>query len=146
MNFNIAIGSVLGASEYVAEACQAMLEEQGHTAVCHFTPNTDDFDLAEPLIIVTSTHGAGELPENIQPFAKSLASQNLANLNTLIIGLGDSSYDTFCEGSRTIEDTIKNAGGSVKAPVFQIDVLHHPIPEETAVEWLKQHYQTLLAS
>lgn len=143
MKFEIVIGSVLGASEYVAEACQAMLEEKGDSAVCHFKPNIDELDLTNPLIVVTSTHGAGELPDNIQHFAKQLSEHKLDKVKALIIGLGDSSYDTFCEGSLTIENAITNAGGQVKLPVFQIDVLHHPIPEETAVEWLANNVDVL---
>lgn len=144
MKFEIVVGSVLGASEYVAEACQTLIEEKGHSATCHFAPNIDELDLNLPLIVVTSTHGAGELPDNIQKFAKQLSEHNLQNLNALIIGLGDSSYDTFCEGSRTIQTIIEQAGGNVKLPVFQIDVLHHPIPEETAVEWLAKNLNALL--
>lgn len=136
MNIDIVIGSVLGASEYVAEAVAAMVEDKGHSSTCHFTPSISDLNLDNLLIVVTSTHGAGDLPENIQPFARGLAAANLSGLRAIIIGLGDSSYDTFCKGSLTIEKIINEAGGNVLHPVFQIDVLHHPIPEDIAVEWL----------
>lgn len=144
MKFEIIIGSVLGASEYVAEAAQTMLEEQGHSAQCHFKPTLSDIDLSNPMLVVTSTHGAGELPDNIQPFAKAIESADLSSVKALVIGLGDSSYDTFCEGSRIIATTIESSGGRVLKPVFQIDVLHHPIPEDTAVAWLADNYASLL--
>lgn len=136
------IGSVLGASEYVAEALEAMLKENGHSVTCHFKPNIDDLNKDNLLLIVTSTHGAGDLPENIQVFANKLKVQNLSGLKAIIIGLGDSSYDTFCQGSLTMETTITEAGGEMLSPVFQIDVLHHPIPEDIAVEWLSKQLQT----
>jgi MioC protein len=143
VNINIVVGSVLGASEYVAEALEVMLQEKGHTVKCHFTPSMDEVSTNELLLIVTSTHGAGDLPDNIQGFAEDLAKQDLSSLRAIIIGLGDSSYDTFCQGSLTMESIIKKAGGSVLFPVFQIDVLHHPIPEDIAVEWLASNIKSI---
>lgn len=143
MNIDIVIGSVLGASEYVAEALEAMLKEKGHSTKCHFAPSIDEIDFSHLMLVVTSTHGAGDLPDNIQTFAKDLAASDLSSLKAIIIGLGDSSYDTFCQGSATIESIIKKAGGDVLLPVFQIDVLHHPIPEDIAVEWLAKHIDAI---
>lgn len=143
MEIEIVVGSVLGASEYVAEAIELMLKEKGHKPQCHFTPHFQDIDLNKLLIVVTSTHGAGDLPDNIQSFEKDLAQSNLTGLRAIVIGLGDSSYDTFCQGSLTMQSTIEEAGGKVLFPVFQIDVLHHPIPEDIAVEWLSEKIDTL---
>ena len=139
MKVEIIIGSVLGASEYVAEAISEMLVSKGFETECHFTPNVYEIDFAHFLLIVTSTHGAGDLPDNIQAFAKQLADKDLRGVNSLIIGLGDSSYDTFCEGSAIMENILKEAGATVLLPIYQIDVLHHPIPEEIAVTWLEKH-------
>ena len=143
LNIDIVIGSVLGASEYVAEAIHAMLEEKGYKVTCHFAPSIDDLNKDNLLIVVTSTHGAGDLPDNIQSFANGLTTQNLEGLRAIVIGLGDSSYDTFCAGSLTIENIIKQAGGLMLLPVFQIDVLHYPIPEEIAVQWLAKHIDVI---
>lgn len=143
VNIDIVIGSVLGASEYVGEAVEAMLKEHGHSTTCHFAPNFASVDLNNLMIVVTSTHGAGELPDNIQGFAKALETADLSTLRAVIIGLGDSSYDTFCQGSLTMESIITNAGGKVIFPVFQIDVLHHPIPEDIAVGWLQKQLSQL---
>ena len=136
------IGSVLGASEYVAEAIEVMLKDKGHQTMCYFKPDIKQFNKNNLLIVVTSTHGAGDLPENIQTFADKLSTQDLKGLQAIIIGLGDSSYDTFCQASLTMERIICDAGGTLLAPVFQIDVLHHPIPEDIAVEWLKKQIQS----
>jgi MioC protein len=130
------IGSVLGASEYVAEAIEIALKDKGHKTTCHFKPKISDFNKSNLMVVVTSTHGAGDLPDNIQPFAKALKNKNLTGLEAIIIGLGDSSYDTFCKASLQMESIIIDAGGKVLFPVFQIDVLHHPIPEDIAVEWI----------
>lgn len=135
--FEIIVGSVLGASEYVADALQEVLLGQSHSAEIHLTPQLSDLDREAIWLICTSTHGAGDLPDNIQPFAKQLDAQNLSSVKFLIIGLGDSSYDTFCMGAMQIETILLNASATLLYPALHIDVLHHPIPEDNAVDWLK---------
>lgn len=138
MHVDIAIGSVLGASEYVAEAIQQHLESKGHTVTCHFKPDINDINEDSLLLICTSTHGAGDLPENIEPFVKQLSEANLSHRKGLIIGLGDSSYDTYCGAAIKIEQTIVKAGLQLLAAPLHIDVLHHPIPEDNALEWISK--------
>lgn len=144
MNIDIVVGSVLGASEYVAEAIENELKSE-HDIRCHFQPNISEVDLNNLVIIVTSTHGAGDLPDNIQPFADDLSKRDVPNLQAVIIGLGDSSYDTFCEGASKMANAVEQAQGSLLLPVFQIDVLHHPIPEEVAVNWIKNNLSSILS-
>jgi MioC protein len=137
-HFSLIVGSVLGATEYVADALAEMLKAKGHTAEIFLTPNLSDIPTDTTWVVCSSTHGAGDLPENIQPFIKQLANAKLPDTNTYIIGLGDSSYDTFCFAAMTIEKQLLNAGVNLLAPPFCIDVLHHPIPEDEAVSWLSQ--------
>ena len=138
-NFEIIVGSVLGASEYVADAVQASLQEHGHSVLTvHLQPELSEIDQNSIWVIVTSTHGAGDLPDNIQPFALQLEKQNLTELSFLVVGLGDSSYDTFCNGAMQMQDILQNAGAKLLAPAIHIDVLNHPIPEDAAVEWLEK--------
>jgi MioC protein len=138
MHFDIVVGSVLGASEYVAEALQAAAQEAGHEADCHFEPTPELISSDRIMLVCTSTHGAGDFPENIQPFADQLKTVDLSAFKTLIVGLGDSSYDTYCGAAMQMEDILKTQQATLLAPALHIDVLHHPIPEDTAVEWFKE--------
>ena len=70
MHFDIMVGSVLGASEYVAEALLAAIKEAGHDGNCHFDPSISTLNKDNVLLICTSTHGAGDLPDNIESYAK----------------------------------------------------------------------------
>lgn len=134
--FEIIVGSVLGASEYVADALQEVILAYGHSVKIHLKPNLSDLDKSATWLVCTSTHGAGDLPDNIQPFAKQLDNQSLSNTAFLVVGLGDSSYDTYCHGSIHMENTLQQANAKLLSPAFHIDVLNHPIPEDRAVEWL----------
>lgn len=136
--FEIIVGSVLGASEYVADALKETLENAGHSDVTiHLQPDLSALDQQATWVVCTSTHGAGDLPDNIQPFAEQIKEQDLAAVKFLVIGLGDSSYDTFCYGAMKMQDLLENAQASLLIPAIHIDVLNHPIPEDTAVEWLE---------
>lgn len=136
-NFEIIVGSVLGASEYVAEALQTELVAQNNQVNIHFQPDLAKLNENAIWLLCTSTHGAGDLPDNIQKFAKQITDKNLNHIKFLVIGLGDSSYDTFCYGAMQLEKLMLNAGASLLASGLQIDVLNHPIPEDKAVDWLK---------
>jgi MioC protein len=140
--FEIIVGSVLGASEYVADALQEVLLRHKHSAEIHLTPQLSDLDQSATWLICTSTHGAGDLPDNIQPFAEQLKTQNLTKNEFLVVGLGDSSYDTYCHGSIQIENIMLVGGAKLLCPALHIDVLNHPIPEEAAVKWLQSWLET----
>jgi MioC protein len=137
-HFEIIVGTMLGAAEYVADAIAEKLDASGHTHTIHAEPNLDEIKTESTWIVCTSTHGAGELPDNIQPFAKQLEDADLSAVNAYVIGLGDTSYDTFCFGSKEMEKHIKNAGGTLITDALYIDVLEHPIPEDAAVEWFDE--------
>ena len=137
-HFEIIVGTMLGAAEYVADAIAEKLDASGHTHTIHAEPNLDEIKTESTWIVCTSTHGAGELPDNIQPFAKQLEDADLSAANAYVIGLGDTSYDTFCFGAKEMEKHIKNAGGTLITDALYIDVLEHPIPEDAAVEWFDE--------
>ncbi len=143
MHFDIMVGSVLGASEYVAEALLAAIKEGGYDGECHFDPSISTLNKDNILLVCTSTHGAGDLPDNIAPYAKALENQNLQGVNAIVIGLGDSSYDTYCGAAMKMETILIEQGAQLLTEPLHIDVLNHPIPEDIAVEWLKTQLDKL---
>jgi MioC protein len=135
-HFEIIVGSVLGASEYVADALQEKLGEYQHSSNIALEPNLAKLDQARTWIICTSTHGAGDLPDNIQPFAEQVKHSTLVGVNFIVVGLGDSSYDTYCKGAMHLEQLLMTSGANLLCPALHIDVLNHPIPEKVAITWL----------
>ena len=141
--FEIIVGSVLGATEYVAEALQQMLKKHNHQCNLHFSPNLADINPNCFWLVCTSTHGAGDLPDNIQTFAEQLENQDLSHTQFAVVGLGDSSYDTFCYGAEKMQKILIDSGAKQLQATLTIDVLNHPIPEDVAVEWLAKHIDTI---
>ncbi len=91
------------------------------------------------LLVVTSTHGAGEVPDNLQPFAEALASRQ-PDLNALrygIVSLGDSGYDTFCEGGKTLDRLLEACGATRVGERLEIDASLQELPEDAAEQWLQ---------
>jgi MioC protein len=146
MHFDIMVGSVLGASEYVAEAILVSIIYAGHTGECHFEPCVSALNKDNILLICTSTHGAGDLPDNIVAYAKALQHKDLNGFNAMIIGLGDSSYDTYCGAAMTMETLLVEKGVTLLSDPLHIDVLHHPIPEDIAVEWFVEQLDKVIGN
>ncbi|MFM5820741.1 FMN-binding protein MioC [Aeromonas sanarellii] len=137
---NLVVGSMLGASEYVADHVASLLEQAGHQAEIHNPASLAEI-LAEPkaiLLVITSTHGAGDVPDNLQPFAKDLVDQrpDLSALKYGVIALGDRSYDTFCQGGKTLDRLLAECGASRIGDRLEIDVTQHEIPEDAAEAWI----------
>lgn len=133
---NIIVGSMLGATEYVAESLQQLLKEHKLESQIHFEPEFNNIESKGTWIICSSTHGAGELPDNIQGFAKHLDKAHLTSVKFLVIALGDTSYDTFCQAGNTLYQLMINTQATPLSEIFCIDVLEHTVPEDTASEWL----------
>nr|WP_086937707.1 FMN-binding protein MioC [Thaumasiovibrio occultus] len=130
-------GSTLGGAEYVADHLSDLFNDQGISTEIHNKPDLDALSSNDPWLIITSTHGAGELPDNIAPFFAQL--QNSAArpaLQYAIIALGDSSYDTFCAAGFTLDTCLQGLEAQRLCPVLTIDVTQHAVPEEAAEEWL----------
>ena len=108
---DIIVGSQMGSAEYVAEQLQEALEDQGFETVLHEQPNFDDCQQAHWLV-VTSTYGAGDYPDNLLSFIEQITAQSsLSQLKHAVVGIGDSSYDTyekFYIGATTMTYTFTN--------------------------------------
>ncbi len=131
-------GSTLGSAEYVAEHLAGIIEQQGHTANILHGPELEELKLAGVWLIVSSTHGAGDLPDNLQPLFEQIEEDqvSLANVKYGAIGIGSSEYDTFCGAIETIDRQMIGHGAKRIGSVLKIDITQHEIPEDPAEEWI----------
>lgn len=145
-SFQIIVGSMLGGTEYVAEACQETLEALGHTCTLHFTPDFQAIEQAgQTWLICTSTHGAGDFPDNLQTFVNDLThSEEPLKINNFhVIGLGDSNYDTFCYAAKNIEKLLISKGCKKTIETLTLDISSDIDPEIASQEWLSDQYDQL---
>ncbi|WP_416192434.1 assimilatory sulfite reductase (NADPH) flavoprotein subunit [Neisseria sp. CCUG12390] len=67
------------------------------------------------LLLVTSTQGEGEPPEEAVPLYKFVfgkKSPDLGKLTFAVLGLGDSSYPNFCQAGKDFDGKFADLGGS----------------------------------
>lgn len=131
-------GSTLGSAEYVAEHLAEKLEEQGYSTEILHGPELDEVPLQGIWLVVTSTHGAGELPDNLQPLFEQIETQqpDLTQVRFGAVGIGSSEYDTFCGGIKIMDRVLIASGAQRIGEVLEIDVTKHEIPEDPAEIWL----------
>lgn len=134
------VGTTLGSSEYVADEIAEQLTQLNHHTEVFIDPQLAQLSDFSMWIIVSSTHGAGDLPDNIVPFYKQLMLEmpDLNGIQHALCAIGDSSYDTFCQGPEKIIDLLVQCGSKPIVDKIQIDVQQDPVPEEPALAWLIQ--------
>lgn len=131
-------GSTLGSAEYVAEHLADKLTEAGHSTEMLHGAELDEVPREGLWLIVTSTHGAGDIPDNLQDFSTALMQEkpDLSGIRYGAIGLGNKEYDLFCGAIRTLDEQLAQLGAVRIGERLEIDVLEHEIPEDPAEEWL----------
>ncbi|WP_063652641.1 assimilatory sulfite reductase (NADPH) flavoprotein subunit [Aliivibrio fischeri] len=89
------------------------------------------------VIIVASTNGEGEAPDNaieLHEFLQSKKAPKLDNLHYGVIGLGDSSYEFFCQTGKDFDAFLSKQGATPFIERVDLDVDY----EAPAAEWRKQ--------
>ncbi|GAA0306331.1 FMN-binding protein MioC [Psychrosphaera haliotis] len=136
----IIVGTETGTAEYVADEVLDLLGEHDLNAEVIDQISELSLDDNETLVICTSTHGAGEVPNNLKKFEQWLqTSPNLDNKKFAVIGLGDSSYDTFCKAAKSLDELLSSANANrMFAPIFA-DAMSDELPEDIILPLLKAH-------
>ncbi|WP_299804174.1 assimilatory sulfite reductase (NADPH) flavoprotein subunit [uncultured Shewanella sp.] len=86
------------------------------------------------LLLVVSTHGEGEAPDDaieLHKFLSSKRAPKLDNLNYSVLALGDSSYEFFCQTGKDFESRLNALGATSIAPLVECDVDY----EEQSQQW-----------
>ncbi|MGG5799296.1 FMN-binding protein MioC [Edwardsiella tarda] len=133
-------GSTLGNAEYVAEHLADKLLAQGHEVQVLHGPELDEVPQQGIWLVVTSTHGAGELPDNLQPLFEQIETKqpDLTGIHFGAVGIGSSEYDTFCGGIAIVDRILIAFGAQRIGEVIKIDIKQHDVPEDPAEEWLAE--------
>ncbi|WP_286263821.1 flavodoxin domain-containing protein [Thalassotalea atypica] len=146
-SFQIIVGSMLGGTEYVAEACQEALEAKNHQTMIHLTPKYSEVSLENQiLLVITSTHGAGDYPDNIKSYVEDLEKddRDLSTVEFIVIGIGDSSYDQYCQAAKNIENLLISKGCKMITESKLFDMQDDIDPEELSAQWISAQIDQLI--
>ncbi|MBS2969089.1 assimilatory sulfite reductase (NADPH) flavoprotein subunit [Metabacillus sp. KIGAM252] len=134
----ILYGSQTGNAQGLAQAGGKTLEEKGFevtvSSMNDFKPN--QLKKIQNLLIVVSTHGEGDPPDNALSFHEFLHSKRAPKLEDLhfsVLSLGDSSYEFFCQTGKEFDSKLEELGGKRLHPRMDCDLDY----DEPAAEWLE---------
>ena len=132
-------GSTLGSAEYVAEHLEEKLQEAGFSTQMLHGPELDEVPQEGIWLVVCSTHGAGDIPDNLLPLFEAITESkpDLSQVRFGAVGLGNHEYDLFCGAIRQITALLIAQGARQIGDRLEIDVLEHEIPEDPAEAWLE---------
>ncbi|CAL4323637.1 assimilatory sulfite reductase (NADPH) flavoprotein subunit [Buchnera aphidicola] len=85
------------------------------------------------LILIISTHGEGEPPEEaifLHKFLFSKKSIQMKSVNYSVFGLGDSSYDHFCKAGKDFDNRILKLGGKKLLDRVDADIEYKQLIKE----------------
>ena len=134
---DILFGTQTGNAESVAEDAAALAKTKG------FTPRLAEMDdvsmeqlaTMKNLIIVVSTYGEGEMPDNAHIFWDALSASTaprLENLTYGVLALGDTSYDEFCQAGKLVDTRLEQLGAKRLGARVDCDVDF----EDAAEAWI----------
>lgn len=123
----IAWGSQTGTSETLAKKFSKLAAKSGVEPTVVDLAKLDHASLSqiEHLIIMTSTYGDGEAPDNAQAFYDYLHSEEAPSMEHLkysILSLGDSSYPDFCQCGIDFDKRLEVLGATALIPRLDMDV------------------------
>lgn len=123
----ILYGSQTGNGRGIARALADKVQAQGYTV--NFTSmgeyNVRQLKQETILLLVVSTHGEGEAPDDAIELHKFLSSKRAPKLNNLhysVLALGDSSYEFFCQTGKDFYARLAALGAKPLLPLVECDV------------------------
>ncbi|MCM3787156.1 assimilatory sulfite reductase (NADPH) flavoprotein subunit [Domibacillus indicus] len=140
----ILYGSQTGNAQRLAQKAGQTLESNGFnvtvSAMSDFKPN--NLKKVQNLLIVASTHGEGDPPDNAITFHEFLHGKRAPKLDDLqfsVLSLGDSSYEFFCQTGKEFDQRLEELGGKRIAPRVDCDLDF----DEPAAEWIDSVVKSL---
>jgi len=140
----IIYGSQTGNAQAVAEDAQEMAKEHGLTVnvIDMEDANLQDLTKCERLLVVTSTYGEGEMPDNAQALWDDISSDSAPSFENSyysVLALGDTNYDGFCTAGILWDERLQALGAQRIADRVDCDVDF----EEPANQWLNEALATI---
>ncbi len=131
-------GSQSGNAQNLAHVIGDSLSEDFETSI-HDMGELDPEEIhnIKILVLVTSTYGDGEPPDNASEwmsFIKFAEELDLSHLQYAVIGLGDTYYPHFCQAGKDFDEYLSKRGGHAMLNRLDCDLYY----EEQYPDWVKE--------
>ncbi|WP_421341114.1 assimilatory sulfite reductase (NADPH) flavoprotein subunit [Aeromonas veronii] len=146
-SLTILYGSQTGNAKGVATAIKAQAEARGLPATLASMADYKPKQLKKEshLLVVVSTYGEGEPPESAVDLFEQLKKGKIGKLDGLkfaVLGLGDSSYEFFCQTGKDFDDFLAKAGAERIYELASLDVDY----QDAAKAWGEQALNAITAT
>ncbi|CAK9883679.1 MAG: Sulfite reductase [NADPH] flavoprotein alpha-component [Candidatus Erwinia impunctatus] len=134
---HILFGSQTGNAEALAQSAAKTARAKGLIPVVQGLGEVDIdvFAAMRHVLIVTSTYGEGEMPDNAQLFWQALSASSAPRLEQMhfaVLAIGDTGYDGFCQAGKFIDMRLEQLGAKRICERVDCDIDY----EEPASTWL----------
>jgi MioC protein len=133
------VATMTGLAQICAEEIEGALTKAGIASETHLmdglTPEA--FAPYDVFVIVSSTYGHGEIPDNGQALFEALeAGADLSSKRYAVFGMGDRTYaDTFCAAGDRWDGVLQACGATRLIDVERHDASSGTLAEDVAAEW-----------
>lgn len=119
----VAYASQTGTAARLADATANALRAGGTKAMSTSLVGLDPAELKgfRHVLLIVSTTGEGDVPEQGRAFIRKLAGLNLSGTSFALLALGDSRYANFCKGGETVRAALLGARASEAIPMIRAD-------------------------
>lgn len=146
-SLTILYGSQTGNAKGVASAIKAQAEARGLpvtlTSMADYKPK--QLKKETHLLVVVSTYGEGEPPESAVDLYEQLKKGKVGKLEGLkfaVLGLGDNSYEFFCQTGKDFDSLLTKAGADRVHELASLDVDY----QDAAKAWGEQALNAIAAT
>ncbi|KRW58710.1 sulfite reductase [NADPH] flavoprotein alpha-component [Aeromonas allosaccharophila] len=145
-SLTILYGSQTGNAKGVASAIKAQAEARGLPVTLASMADYKPKQLKKEshLLVVVSTYGEGEPPESAVDLFEQLKKGKIGKLDGLkfaVLGLGDSSYEFFCQTAKDFDNFLATAGAERIYELASLDVDY----QDAAKAWGEQALNAIAA-
>jgi sulfite reductase alpha subunit-like flavoprotein len=140
-NIYILYGSQYGNSKSVAESVKEMLESKSIESSIRTLNSVKNVNFKKSkLIIVSSTAGNGDPPDNAYDFWRLIKNKTIdktyfSDVDYMVLALGDTNYSYFCQFGKNIDTRLNELGGNRLLPLHYID--DATSPEDSIDAWIE---------
>jgi len=141
MKLTLLVGTMTGTAQLVAQELELAWDGSDDLQVETLLMDQLDSSVFERdgvFLVVTSTYGQGDVPDNARSFYEDLKAKrpDLSRVRYGVFGLGDRTYaETFNFGGKRFDDILQELGAQRIGERVQHDASSGVLPEEMAAEW-----------
>jgi len=140
MKLTLLVGTMTGTAQLVAQELELAWDDGELQVETLLMDQLDGsvFERDGVFLVVTSTYGQGDVPDNAKRFYEDLKAKrpDLSRVRYGVFGLGDRTYaETFNFGGKRFDELLGELGARRIGERVQHDASSGVLPEEMAQEW-----------